>query len=539
MFACFIEYIAFGRCLLKMKKLYLYFTFLCLLILSGCSSAGSISTFTLGVDAMPKNLDPQIATQQVELLVLTNIYDGLFELSAQGIPVPNLVKDYTVSDDGKTYTFTLKTDSVYTYSDSKKQEKAFNQTPVTAQDFVFALQRVINPSTHSPYYNEFSNIKNASLVHNGNAPISSLGVKAIGQDTLQIQLENADFNFIDKLCLPAAFPCNEEFFNSTKGAYGLSIKNILSNGPFKLNYLDTENGNATILRVQESKNTIDRIRLKKIDGQDLQTSYEEELISGFFENGVAQSNYPGSASQSFSSSVISLVYNLEKPQFSNSQVRQALAYYAYAFQNSGANLQAVPVSSSIFPDTITLNQNRLNAQISVQPPIYLSQSPKDLIQQGCAALGQDKLSGITLLIPNDSKYTIIFENINQLWQKELNQFFNVELLPTAEIVQRVAKGNFDIAFTLITPTQNSPYTLFNSIEKYDFQLTQYLNAAKSKPHPQDAVSEIAKAQNYALDQALLAPLGTEYSTFWHRKYFSNILVSPFGNIINLKYATVN
>ena len=91
-----------------MKKLFslIYILILCT-VLTGCSSAGGISTFTVGVEKVGTNFDPQIATDNSDLLVLTNVYDGLFE-KQDGQIVKNTAESCDISADGKTYTITIK-----------------------------------------------------------------------------------------------------------------------------------------------------------------------------------------------------------------------------------------------------------------------------------------------------------------------------------------------------------------------------------------------------------------------------------------------
>ena len=275
---------------------------------------------------MPKNLDPQIATSEVDIMVLNNIFDGLFEIVDQQV-VPNLVKDYTVSQDGKVYTFTLRQDSYYSYNDSKSAQVKFDGTPVTAHDFVYAFQRILSPNTRSPHATTFMNIKNAQQVYQGANP-NMLGVTALEDYTLKIELNLADYNFIKTLSLSAVYPCNKAFFENTEGAYGLSTKTILSNGPFRLNYISNEEGAATWARVRDDKkNSLQRLRIKLVKDGEQSIHYNDEKISGFFDYNDTKTSYSNTTSLSFSSANTALVFNLENPLLANEKIRQALAWY--------------------------------------------------------------------------------------------------------------------------------------------------------------------------------------------------------------------
>jgi len=504
-----------------LKKIFTYiFTALLCVSMAGCSSAGGISTFTAPVEKMPANFDPQIASASEDLLVINNIFDGLFELQ-NGEVVKNMAEDCNISADGKTYTITIKDGNIFNCRG--KHKEAYNGTAVTAHDYAFALNRVLDPKTHSPYSEDFSNI---------------LSVTAEKPNVLCIKLKTADFNFSEKLAMPAAYPCNEEFFYRTGGAYGLTVDNILSNGPFMLNYLDSEGGNATIIRMAEADNAVERIRIKQTDSSAQAEEYRNEAISGYFSFSSQKTELTGTSSLSFDSGNISLVFNKNKPVFDNEKIRQSLGWYAFGFKNSGANMDAVSSTGSVFPGTITLAGDYINNIITPAIPAYMAASPKELLRQGLAEMGISRIDATTILMPDDSIYTLIYENINQLWQKNLGQFFTIEYLPTAQIKQRVDSGDFDIAFLPLTPSNRTPYGVLDKFTAYSSTLEETVNSAKAMSDQKNAVSLIAAAQKTLLERAIVVPMGSEHTVFYFRNYFHNIYIDPFTGCINLKYATV-
>ena len=492
-----------------------------LLSLTGCSSAGGISTFTAAVDRIPSNFDPQIASSPQELLVINNIFDGLFEIQ-NGNVVNSIAEKCDISSDGKTYTIAIRQDNLFRCRGKMKAD--YDGTGVKAADFVFAIQRVLDPKTHSPYAEDFSNIKT---------------ITAVDEYTLKIVLYNADFNFTEKLAMSAAFPCNEEFFRKTGGAYGLTLDNILSNGPFRLNYLDTENGNATIIRVTEADGYVERIRITEADSEAQAVKYAEDSISGYFSHSSQKTTHENSSQLSFDSGNIGLMFNMERKEFSNENIRKALGWYAFGFKNSGANMAAVDSCQTIFPGTVTVAGNYINDIITPQTPSYLNSDPKSLFQSGLNELGISRLDTATILMPSDSIYTLIYENINQLWQKNLAQFFSIEYLPTSQIKQRVEKGDFDLAFLPISPANNTPYGILDQFTKFSSTLSELVTTARMMPDQKNAVQNIAAAQNLILERAMAVPMGSEQTVFYYRSYFSNIYVDPFTGVINLKHTKVS
>ena len=507
-----------------MKKLFslIYILLLCAVI-TGCSSAGGISTFTIGVEKMGTNFDPQIATDSSDLLVLTNIFDGLFE-KQDGQIVKNIAEICDISSDGKTYTITIKQGNLYHYKGDKARREAFEGVEVKAKDFVFAIQRILDPKTHSPYIDTFSNVES---------------IVATGDYSLVIKLKKPDFNFTEKLASTAAYPCNREFFATCTGAYGLTVDNILSNGPFKLNYLDNENGNATIVSTREDdKDKLSRIRLIEVESSNLTTAYQNDEISGFFAYSADNSSYENTAKAEYESANISLVFNLTKPVLANEDVRKALAWYAWGFENSGANKNAVTIHTSVFPGTITLAGKYMADLYSPARPGYMAGNPKDMMSSGLAQMGKTRMDACSILMPSDSIYTLIYENINQLWQKNLGQFFTIEYMPVSQIRQRIAKGDFDMAFLPVSPDNDTPYGILDMFTAFDSDVNTLVNSAKGQTNQSNALADITAAADIVSEKAMIVPMGSEKTVFYYRNYFHNIYIDPFTSIINLKYTTV-
>lgn len=498
----------------KMFKLSLYVLLICVAsILSGCN--GRISTYGIPVSQLPQNLDAQVATRPEEILTLTNIFDGLYEF-VDGEIIPNVAQSCDISSDGRIYTFTLKQTSFF-------YKKKNGSIPVTAKDFAFSFNRILNAETKSPYYEEFKNIEN---------------VQVIDAYTLQIKLSKPDQNFLDKLCLTAATPCNEEFFKSTNGAYGLGVPNVLSNGPFTINYIAADDSYANLVRTVENKGAVDRIRLYHTDESDIESElFASDKITGFFQFDNAAQSVEG-INKSFESAGINLIFNMENDALKNENIRKALAYYAFSLENSGANLVAVEQNFSIFSDHLTFNGKAINEQIFPKKPDYMSQNAKQLCQQGLLEINSTKLSGIRVLVPSDSIYSIVFENINQLWQKELGQFFSLEFIPTQEIIERIAEQDFEIAFVGVSPKVNSPFSVLDEYSKYDGEIKAFTDSAHRNTGNQNMLDDIEKAQNIVLDKAYIVPTCKSKTSYWHKKEFEGIGINPFGNILNLKYAKV-
>ena len=221
-------------------------------VLSACSGGKDFIDFIYPFSADVNSYDPQVASTSDEFLIIENTFEGLIRMDDEGKVRKGVADSWNISKDGLTYTFKIKrgmkwnidTDK-YTEGDDKgkfKDErlemlgKRFNPD-ITAHDFVFALQRAASPETQCPLFSSISAIKNANKVYSGKLDKSKLGVTAVDNYTLKIELEYPDSAFMETLTSAVAMPCNEEFFNATKGRYGLMTKYTLFNGQFYLSQI--------------------------------------------------------------------------------------------------------------------------------------------------------------------------------------------------------------------------------------------------------------------------------------------------------------
>ncbi|KRK89948.1 ABC transporter periplasmic protein [Lentilactobacillus sunkii DSM 19904] len=195
------------------------------LILAGCgqNSGQEKKTITTSTDSELTTVDPSKTTAVGTFNVLNNVDEGLVRLGKDSKVEPGIAKNWTVSKDGKTYTYNL-----------RKGAKWSNGDPVTAQDFVYSWQRTLNPKTASQYGYLFSGIKNADKIQNKKAKVSKLGIKADGKYKLTVKLEQRIPYFNLLMGFPVFFPQDSKAVNKYGNDYGTSSKTQVYNGPFTL-----------------------------------------------------------------------------------------------------------------------------------------------------------------------------------------------------------------------------------------------------------------------------------------------------------------
>ena len=206
------------------------------LVLASCGTTDSknttekkieqVATLTAGTPV--QSLDPATAVDQTSITLLANVMEGLYRLDEKNQPQPALAAGQPkVSNDGKTYTIVIRDGAKWS-----------DGTPITAEDFVVAWQRVVDPETTSPNVELFSTIKNAKEIISGKQPKEKLGVKSNGEQTLIIELEEPTPYFTDLLALTAYFPVQQKAIKENGKNYGTSKKSIETNGAYTLTNLD-------------------------------------------------------------------------------------------------------------------------------------------------------------------------------------------------------------------------------------------------------------------------------------------------------------
>ncbi len=169
----------------------------------------------------PSSLDPAQVSGEQENNILGDLLAGLMINDPQGKPIPGMAVSWTTAPDGRTWTFKLREAS---WSDGE---------PCTAEDFVFAWQRLLNPATGGLYAYFLYVIRNGQAVNAGKMPLSAAGIRALDPHTLEIQLEHPAPYLLEMLTHMTMFP-QPRHVVAAKGKDWAKPGNYVSNGAYVL-----------------------------------------------------------------------------------------------------------------------------------------------------------------------------------------------------------------------------------------------------------------------------------------------------------------
>ena len=195
------------------------FTIALILAALACAPASALTTLNRGNSSELKSLDPHFIDGLNESSVEGDILIGLLTMDAAAAPIPGAATSWTTSPDGKTWTFHLRD---HLWSDG---------TPVTAQDFVFAWQRLLDPKTGAAYAYNLWVVKNAHAISLGKLPPSALGVHAPDDKTLVVELEHPAAYLPELLTHDTAYPLPRHVVLA-KGNTWSKPGTFVGNGPY-------------------------------------------------------------------------------------------------------------------------------------------------------------------------------------------------------------------------------------------------------------------------------------------------------------------
>ena len=504
-----------------------------LFVLTGCGGSSGSSSFTWFVDTIPANLDPQVASSAADVIACENLYGGLVRKNADGEIVPDLCESWTVSPDGLTYTFALKDGLTYTAAKGAATDYA-----ITAEDFVFAFRRMFQAATGSPYASEFAAIRNGPAVLAGQAEESTLGVSASGPLTLVFQLSTRDDTFLSKLTLPGAMPCDEAFFNSTRGTYGLTTQTTLSSGSF---YIYNWTANGLFLRRSAESPLIDSLRLVQNTGSSDKSAAQliaDGKCSAALDESGAQTSL---RSVSYSDTTWALLFNsAEGSVFSNEPLRQALA--GIARENTDVPASGLyTAATGLVPDGLTVDG--IDYRSAAGDPLPTITDPRALYMAARQGMATSDFNGVTLLVPKEAGLTELAEQINGAWQKDCSLFFSVEEVPQEDFDARLASGNYTIALAPVHAEGGSVYQMLQQFTAAGGGLTGYADAVYAERLALSAQQTgsarctlLSQCEHQLLESCTVVPLLAQQKRLLIADGIQDLVFDPFMPVLDLTFA---
>ena len=478
------------------------------------------------IETPVESLDPQIGQDGTSFEVIADFTDGLMQMDAEGSPVPAIAESYELSEDGMTYTFHLRDDAKWS-----------NGTEVTAADFVFGWQRAVDPKNACEYsymMSDIGQVKNAAEIIAGEKDKSELGVTALDDTTLQVELNVPVSYFLSLMYFPTFYPVNEEFYNTCADTFASSPETTLANGAFML---DSYEPAATTIHLTRNPYyyDVDKIALSGLhyqviqDSQQALMSYQTGALDTTLINGEQVDQVKDdpeflSIGAGYLWYIAPNIGNV--PELANLNIRLALtmAINREAITNdvlkdgSAPTYTAVPPQFATGPDgsDFAADQTKFADVCS-----YDAVKAADYWAKGLEELGITELS-IDMVVDADDAPQKVAQVIKEQWETTLPGFtVNLVIEPKKQRLQDMQEGTFEIGLTRWGPDYADPMTYLGmwvtgNSNNYGFWSNAEFDAMIDECTTGDLCTDaegrwarLYDAEKLVMDNAVIFPLYTQ------------------------------
>ena len=429
---------------------------LCLLLVltaAGCRSEKSADDKTLRVtlDTMPSNLDPQLADSDEARLIVRSCFEGLFRVE-EGRVQPAACEKYSLSEDGLTYTFTLR--KGLTWSDGE---------PLTAADFRFGLVRALRPETRAPEAERLSAIAGAAAVLAGQAGEDALGIEARDKRTLVLHLSAPDEHLPEALSYAMAMPCREDVFLAAGGRYGMKFDLIVCNGPLTL-----AQWGETSIRLSRNEHYTGKFASRpaavvlSFGGTDAERI--DAMADGLTDLAVLRVQSAGAAKNArlkihrHADTTWVLWIRPGAATVGDPTVTAALKQALGRDVIEDTLPSGFTATDRLLADDLRVGFTRCADLIPA--PAGRAADPEGAQAALVAALKNYKgtLPTLTLRYADEDGIKPVASRLAQQWQKELGAVVNIEAVPTSDLLTAIGQGEIDLALCPLTADDGQAVT---------------------------------------------------------------------------------
>ena len=530
------------------------------LLLAACGQSKSSSQ---SQEKQVLNLSAAAALDTIDISKATgygqtgNVFESFYRLGKKGKTTPGLAKSGSVSKDGKTWTFVIRSNAKWS-----------NGEKITAQDFVYSWRRSINPKTASPYAYLFSGVKNADQIIAGKKAPSSLGISAKGDNTVVVKLERPIAYFKVLMAYPLFGPQNEAFIKKTGKKYATSSKYMLYSGPFKITGWKGTNDTWSFVK---NNYYWDKkvVKLKKINYQVVKTTntgyqlYQQGKLDMTPLSSEQVKNLKNNKDfKTYPYSYVSfLAYNFNdkdqtvKKALGNKKIRLALSLaldrqvLTKKVFGDGSSVPKGFVASGLAYDPSTgadfASQGKIKNTVD-----YNENLAKKYWKQGLKEIGLSKLS-LTLLASNESTNAdALTQYLQSQWTKVLAGIsVKVNAIPSKNAYTKASSGNFDIYVSGWGGDFSDPMTFMQILQKgtsynYGKWNNKQYNALVQKALTTDANNttkrwqDLVDALKLANSEQAVTPIYEQTTAYLQKSKVKGIIQNTAGTQWSYKYAYI-
>lgn len=518
---------------------------------SSDNSASDKQVLNWSASAELPSMDLSKATDTVSFNQLNNSMEGLYRLGKNSKIEPGIATKTEVSDDGLTYTFTL-----------RKNAKWSNGDPVTAKDFVYSWQRTVDPKTSSQYAYLFDGVANAQDIMDGKKQPSELGIKADGDHKLVVTLDKQVPYFKLLMGFPVFFPQNQKVVEEYGDKYGTASKYMVYNGPFVLKDWTGTNLSWTLAK---NKNYWDKSKVK-LDEINYKVNKSTTTAYNLYQSGKVDATVLGAEQarqlkgqtgyiDRKQASVFYLQLNEQKAEFANTKIRQAISKAIDREQYVKQVLAGASTPAKGFVSSGLAERNGkdfADAAYVKSAVDYNEKDAKKLFEEGLKEVGQDKIEFSILGDDTDTS-----KKATEFLQSEITETFGsdkvkvtVSNVPFKTRIARTQDKNFDVVVSGWGADFADPISFLDLLtsdnpqnaggwknEEYD----RLIEASKTTDanDPAKRWDDLVQAEKILMDDQGVIPLYQRTEPWMVKPSVKNIIFNSAGVSYNFKEAYIS
>lgn len=494
-----------------------FFIFLIFLLIISCTKETKKikDELTVNLGYELQSIDPAINDETYGFIYINHAFEGLLTKDINGKIVGGSSDKWEISEDKLKYTFRIREDAKW--SDGKK---------LTADDFVYSYRRVVDPKTASPIAYLMYYIKNAKDINIGKKQIDTLGVTAIDENTLTIELENPTLYFEDILASGGCYvPVREDIINKYGDDWTWNSESYIGNGAYKMterkpdeliafelntNYWDYKNQVAkkiNFVLIADEYISLNAVRTGDVDFS-INAPPIGEIESLIKENLMAVSDIIG---------VYYLDLNNKDKTLSDKRVRKALSLAIdrnYIVSNIGHG--KLIAAESFVPPVVkgvekSFREESSNFIIANNYSNNIIEAKKLLAEAGYPNGENFPILEVKV---SSGFYTTVLEAIQEMWKNNLNIDVVVRTEESKITLPFRQSGKYQIARTSWTGDYNDPLTMLQimtsesdinysgfSNERYDY----LINFATTSTNEKDRMEALKEAEAILFEEMPIIP----------------------------------
>jgi oligopeptide transport system substrate-binding protein len=488
-----------------------------------------------------RGMDSATSTDEVSWNIVVNVIEGLYRLDENARPVPAQAEKVDISEDGLTYTFTLR-DGI----------KWSNGEPVTSQDFKYAWLKVLNPDTASQYAYIISTfVEGAADYNEGKGRPEDVAVETPDDKTLKVKLVSPALFWLGLTAFPTYLPQNQKFVEQQGDNYSQSADALIYNGPYTLTEFNPTEG------VTMVKNTDywdkDNVDIERVEGKIVK---EVDTAVNLHDSGdlditelateyVDEYRDSPDFQQTPTFATYYLVFNEELEIFQNQNIRKAFqisfdrAALAYKIYNDGS----VPATGFV-PDGIAGPGEQTFREVEGPTvPKYNPEEAKRLYEQGLEEVGGEAPT-IELLSYDDSTGRDLATFLQSQFQDNLGAKIEVKIQPFDRKLELESNGEFQLSYQGWGADYNDPMTFldlwesdssFNtggySNERYD----ELIGQAKKETDEDKRMQLMEEAERLLVeDDTGVAPVRFDGDVWLIEPFIKDFVYQPYGGSMTVR-----